>query len=85
MAQFSFDETLDITEEVCPMTFVMAKVALEDMEDGQVLYIRMNGGRPVRNVSQSLIEAGHEILALSENADGTYDCFVRKREVAGGE
>ena len=31
------DEFLDITDVVCPMTFVKTKVALEDLDDGQIL------------------------------------------------
>ena len=27
------DDTLDITDVVCPMTFVKTKMSLEDMED----------------------------------------------------
>ncbi len=81
MAAFQVDRTLDITEEVCPITFVMAKIALEEMETGQILQVHMNSGRPARNVPRSLAEEGHKILALEENSDGTYDLYVQK---AGG-
>lgn len=37
MADFTIDETVDITDVVCPMTFVKAKVAMEELEIGQVL------------------------------------------------
>ena len=36
MADFTIDETVDITDVVCPMTFVKAKVAMEELEIGQV-------------------------------------------------
>ena len=32
MADFTIDETVDITDVVCPMTFVKAKVAMEELE-----------------------------------------------------
>lgn len=41
MADFTIDETVDITDVVCPMTFVKAKVAMEELEIGQVLSVHM--------------------------------------------
>ena len=46
MADFTIDETVDITDVVCPMTFVKAKVAMEELEIGQVLSVHMNDGEP---------------------------------------
>ena len=45
MADFTIDETVDITDVVCPMTFVKAKVAMEELEIGQVLSVHMNGAK----------------------------------------
>ena len=39
MADFEIDERVDITDVVCPMTFVKAKVAMEEIEVGQVLAV----------------------------------------------
>ena len=33
MADFQIDDTVDITDVVCPVTFVKAKVALEELDD----------------------------------------------------
>ena len=74
------DETVDITDVVCPVTFVKAKVALEELNDGQVLSVHMNDGEPVQNVPRSIKEEGHKILKLIDNEDGTYDLLVRKVE-----
>lgn len=80
MAEITFDEQLDITDQVCPMTFVKAKVALEELEDGQVLAVRMNDGEPTQNVPRSMKEEGHQILKLMDNGDGTYTLYVKKVE-----
>ena len=40
MADFEIDERVDITDVVCPMTFVKAKVAMEEIEVGQVSRFR---------------------------------------------
>ncbi|HCB90919.1 MAG TPA: sulfurtransferase TusA family protein [Ruminococcaceae bacterium] len=78
MGDFQVDGTVDITDVVCPVTFVKAKVALEELKDGQVLSIRMNDGEPVQNVPRSIKDEGHQILKLADNGDGTYTLLVRK-------
>ena len=72
MSEIKFDDTVDITDVVCPVTFVKAKVALEELDEGQILSIRMNDGEPVQNVPRSIKEEGHQILKLDDNEDGTY-------------
>lgn len=72
------DSQVDITDVVCPITFVKAKVAMEELETGQVLAIRMNDGEPVQNVPRSMKEEGHQVLKLTSNENGTYTLFVRK-------
>ena len=80
MSEIKFDDTVDITDVVCPVTFVKAKVALEELDEGQILSIRMNDGEPVQNVPRSIKEEGHQILKLLDNEDGTYTLFVKKVE-----
>ena len=80
MAEFEINDTVDITDVVCPVTFVKAKVALEELEDGEILAVRMNDGEPVQNVPRSIKEEGHQILKLNNNEDGTYTLIVRKVE-----
>lgn len=72
------DAVVDITDVVCPVTFVKAKVALEELEAGQVLSIRMNDGEPAQNVPRSIKDEGHQVLKLRRNDDGTYELLVRK-------
>jgi TusA-related sulfurtransferase len=76
--EFSIDENIDITDVVCPVTFVKVKVALEELDSGQVLSIRLNDGEPVQNVPRSIKEEGHRVLKLADNGDGTYNLIVRK-------
>lgn len=44
MADYKIDDTVDITDVNCPITFVKAKVALDELEEGEVLKVHMNGG-----------------------------------------
>lgn len=78
MADYKITDTVDITDVVCPVTFVKAKVALEELDDGDILAVHMNDGEPVQNVPRSIKEEGHQILKLLNNNDGTYDLIVRK-------
>ncbi len=78
MADYEISSRVDITDVVCPVTFVKAKVALEELDDGEILAVHMNDGEPVQNVPRSIKEEGHQILKLLDNYDGTYDLIVRK-------
>lgn len=78
MADFNIADTVDITDVVCPVTFVKAKVALEELDDGEIISIRLNDGEPVQNVPRSIKEEGHKILKLNDNGDGTYELIVKK-------
>ena len=68
IAGIKIDDQVDITDKVCPLTFVKAKVALDELEDGE----------PVQNVPRSIKEEGHQILKLVNNEDGTYNLIVKK-------
>lgn len=78
MSDIKIDDEIDITDVVCPITFVKTKVALEELEDGQVLSVKLNDGEPVQNVPRSLKEEGHQVLKLTDNEDGTYNLLVKK-------
>lgn len=80
MSEIKADAEVDITDKVCPLTFVKAKVSLDELEDGEVLAIRMNDGEPVQNVPRSMKEEGHQILKLEDNQDGTFTLYVKKVE-----
>ena len=78
MADYIIDDTVDITDVICPTTFVKAKIALEELEEGQILSVKMNDGEPVQNVPRSIKEEGHQILKLIDNENGTYNLIVKK-------
>ena len=73
------DLELDITAEVCPMTFVRTKLALEQMAIGQVLNIRLRDGEPRHNVPRAVRDHGHEILSLLPLSGELYELRVRKQ------
>lgn len=72
------DSTIDITDVVCPITFVKVKLALEDLEDGQTLAVHLNDGEPIQNVPRSLKDEDHKVLSVKKREDSTYDLVVKK-------
>ncbi len=76
---------IDITSDVCPMTFVRTKLALEKIPPGCVLEVRLNSGEPLNNVPRSAIDHGHTVLSLtSENPEvsenGIHRLLIKKAE-----
>ena len=72
------DATLDITRDVCPMTFVRTRLALDRLRPGQTLLIRLRGEEPTRNVPRTAAEQGHEVLALTPEGDGVHTLLLRR-------
>ena len=72
------DDFLDITDVVCPITFVKIKVALEELDDGQILEVHLNAGEPIQNVPRSLKDEGHKVLSVEDLGDGTFTLLVSK-------
>ncbi len=66
------DHYLDITADVCPITFVKTKLLVERMQSGEIAEVRLPAGEPLENVPRSLEEEGHEVLGLAAAADS--DC-----------
>ena len=74
------DYYLDITADVCPMTFVKTKLLIERMAPGEVAEVRLREGEPLENVPRSVVEHGHRVLSLEPDpaAPGVYVLRVRK-------
>lgn len=75
---FKVTDTVDITDVVCPVTFVKTKVVLEELEEGEILQVHLKDGEPVQNVPRSVKDEGHKVLKLQDNGDGTYELYIRK-------
>jgi TusA-related sulfurtransferase len=73
---------LDVTGDVCPMTFVRTKLLIEKMSSGQTAVVCLNSGEPLANVPRSVREHGHSVLSLTPvdpaRPDGPYLLRFRK-------
>jgi len=76
------DFYLDITQDVCPITFVRTKLRLEKMTSGETLAVLLRGPEPLKNVPRSVKELGHEIMACIPDSDQDgethYTLIIRK-------
>ncbi|MDE2391664.1 MAG: sulfurtransferase TusA family protein [Rhodospirillales bacterium] len=72
------DKAIDITTEICPMTYVRTRLALDAMQAGQVLLVKLKGEDPLRNVPRAAADQGHELLDLLEQPDGTHVLVIQK-------
>ncbi|GAN88124.1 sulfurtransferase TusA family protein [Komagataeibacter intermedius] len=74
---------IDITHEVCPMTFVHTRLALDKLPAGGKLLVRLRGAAPLDNVSRSLKLLGHVVEEIQTETDGmTHRLTVLKSPVA---
>lgn len=79
---------LDISEEVCPLTFVRTKLLIESMPPGTTAEIRLRGAEPLANVPRAIERLGHEVLSLTPEdlagpAAGPHRLRLRKRRPPG--
>jgi TusA-related sulfurtransferase len=72
------DQRIDISAETCPMTFVLVRLALDQMKPGEILGITLRGAEPRRNIPITAQEQGHEVLSISDYDNGYSVLLLRK-------
>jgi TusA-related sulfurtransferase len=77
MAALVPDASLDLRQDVCPITYVRTKLKLESMAQGAVLEILLSPDEAVRGVPRSAQEDGHRILALERQGDGSWRLLLQ--------
>lgn len=72
------DDELSLRGEVCPYTFVKSKLALEEMEPGQVLRVIVDNAESAENVPRSLRNEGHMVLEVTGLGAAEWAIVVQK-------
>jgi len=72
------DVELNLKGEICPYTFVKSKLALEEMEMGQVLAVLVDHVPAVDNVPRSLVNEGQEVLEVKQVNGTDWAIMVKK-------
>jgi tRNA 2-thiouridine synthesizing protein A len=70
---------LDLSGEVCPYTFVRARLALEAMPLGTRLDILVDHEPATRNIPRSAREWGQEVCAVEPAGPGRWRITLLKR------
>ena len=73
------DEELNLRGEVCPYTFVKSKLALEDLEPGEILRVIVDNPESAENVPRSLANEGNEVLGVGPLGGEAWSILVKKR------
>lgn len=72
------DRSINIKGLICPYTFVKSKIAIEDMESGQVLEILLDYEEASRSIPKSMEDLGHTVLKLDKINDTDWIIQIRK-------
>jgi TusA-related sulfurtransferase len=73
------DKSLDLRGKICPMTFVYTKIALEELESGQVLEVILDYPPSFVNVPRSVALQELGTLEEDEQLDDSTRRFVFKK------
>jgi tRNA 2-thiouridine synthesizing protein A len=69
---------LDLRGEVCPYTFLKARLALEALPPGAVLRVLVDSETSARDVPLSLAAAGHTVLACAPEGHAAWTILTRR-------
>jgi tRNA 2-thiouridine synthesizing protein A len=72
-------DELDLSGEVCPFTFVRAKLRLEELPLGAALVVLVDHAPAAENVPRSLRAEGQEVIAVERAGEKKWRIEVVKR------
>lgn len=78
MEGVKIDKRINIKGLICPYTFVKSKLAIEDMEVGEVLEILLDYEEASRSIPKSMEDHGHKVLKVEKINDIDWIILVRK-------
>lgn len=78
MEEIKIDRRINIKGLICPYTFVKSKLAIEDMEVGEVLEILLDYEEASRSIPKSMEDHGHKVLKVEKINDKDWIILVRK-------
>lgn len=76
-------DELDLLGEVCPYTFLRAKLRLEELSLGAELHLLVDHAAAVENVPRALRGEGQEVLTVIEEGP-RWRIVVKKRAAPAG-
>ncbi len=70
--------SINIKGEVCPYTLVKAKLAMEQIEVGQVLEVLLDWPEAVENIPKAMLNYGHTVLKVEKINTTDWIIQIRK-------
>ncbi|MEW6116611.1 MAG: sulfurtransferase TusA family protein [Nitrospirota bacterium] len=80
MGETKIDKSINIKGLVCPYTFVKAKLAIEDMEVGEVLEIVLDYEEASRSIPKSMEDHGQKVLAVEKVNSSDWRIVIKKEK-----
>lgn len=74
------DQVLDAKGLNCPLPILKTKLALQRMEDGQVLHVMATDPHSVVDFKAYCARTGHELIKLIEDAD-VMEFYIRRQDI----
>ncbi len=78
MSGFKVDKNLDIRGVVCPYTLVKSKLAVEDVEVGQVVEILLDYPEAVTSIPKAMENYGNKVLKVEKISSTEWKILIRK-------
>ena len=72
-------KTLNLLGEICPMTWVRTKLALEEMGPGELLEVWLDDGEPATSVPKSAEAEGIAHLSSNPGPEGGVAVRLQKQ------
>ncbi|MBI4288672.1 MAG: ATP-binding cassette domain-containing protein [Chloroflexi bacterium] len=74
------DVEINLKGKVCPLNFVFAKAALENLEIGQVLKVIVDYPTAITEVPRAMEYDGHKVLGVKQLNETDWEVIIQKRE-----
>ncbi len=69
---------LNLKGEVCPMTFVKTKLAIESLNKGEKLKVIFNSSEAKINVPKSLKELNYKVIKINDIDEHNFYIIIEK-------
>ena len=69
---------LNLKGEVCPMTFVKTKLAIENLNSGERIKVIFNSSEAKINVPKSLKELNYKVITINDIDENNFYIIVEK-------
>jgi len=69
---------IDITSDLCPMTYVRTRLALDKMATGETLLVILKGQEPLANIPRTATQQSHQVLEVTTDEAGISRLLIRR-------